>query len=99
MFNKDDVCFYVIGSLLVAILVTYLRMDYYEFCSKSLQTQLNALQVESAQLKVRYGIIDANAAEAMANSQTQVDGMMTAAVSSDCDEAMDWGIEQAKGFA
>ena len=98
MFNKSDLSFYVIIISIVVIFVLFLRLDYYEHLAESLEVELNVLKVESQQLKLRYASIDSQAATEMTDAQKQVNEVMATTVSSDCDEAINWGVEEAKNF-
>lgn len=99
MLSKSDLGFYTIIVLTIFVFVNLLRADYYKHIAESLEIELNVLKVESQQLKLRYASVESQAATEMTDAQKQVNGIMTTTVSSDCDEAITWGIEEAKGFA
>lgn len=62
------------------------------------QTQINDLKTESTAQTQRYEQAQQDAESTVKQSQTSVRKIMLADVSKNCNQAMSWGIEQAKVF-
>ena len=63
MFIKWDILPLTIIILSLVVVLEYIRMDYYEKVSNSLESELNLIKVESDLIKKRYGLVNAQAAD------------------------------------
>ena len=79
MFIKSDILPLTIIILSLVVVLEYIRMDYYEKVSNSLESELNLIKVESDLIKKRYGLVNAQAADDMKQSQKEVDAIMASA--------------------
>lgn len=88
---------------LIALLIAIISIQWYRLQSArhealALQTLVDRLKQEAYTLQDRYNDAREKARDALLNSNKEVDNILSADVSTNCKEAMTWGVRQAKGF-
>lgn len=90
--------FYIIFGLAICLFVSESHGALYKAKLATAQIQLSTYQMESNRLAQRIELAQKDAQKAGAQYDTQIKGIWNAPVSNQCEDAVKWGIQQARLF-
>lgn len=96
--NKNIIAGVISGVFIILIIVGYLKIKLLDYENNALHAQLTQLANESKIKNQQYQEAHAEAEKSIKQSQQKINELLDAKIPKDCQSAISWGIQQAKGF-